>query len=268
MGLRGQVALVTGAGGGLGAVTAEALAYAGAQVAVVCRTPDKVEAVAERILAAGEIGAGLVADVSDPAQVAAMLGAVEQRLGPVDLLVNNAAVVTPIGEPWQEDPAEWWRAFEINLRGPYLCTRAVLPAMLARQRGCIVNIATGAVNRSSAQGSAYGASKAALLHWGASLADGLAPHGIRVFGVDPGLMPGTGMSDVVTRHRAEVRQRLERGDGIPPDRAARLIAWLAAGGPGDALAGRILSVHDDIPQLIARADEIQRGDLYTIRTRK
>jgi NAD(P)-dependent dehydrogenase (short-subunit alcohol dehydrogenase family) len=249
-------------------VTAETLAYAGAQVAVVCRTPDKVEAVADRILAAGEIGAAFVADVSDPAQVANLLDAVERRLGPVDLLVNNAAIVTPIGEPWEEDPTEWWRAFEVNVRGPYLCARAVLPAMLARQRGCIVNIATGAVNRSCAQGAAYGASKAALLHWGTSLAAGVAAHGIRVFGVDPGLMPGTGMSDVVTRHRPEVRQRLQRGDGIPPERAASLIACLAAGGPADALSGRILSVYDDIRDLIARADEIQRADLYTIRTRK
>ena len=139
--LDSQVALVTGGGRGIGAGVARELAQAGMRVAVAARSAAQVEGVAEEIG-----GLAVVADVSEEASVARMVVDVEQALGPIDLLVNNAGVsgsVSP-GPVWEEDPAEWWRVFEVNVLGAYLCCRAVLGGMASRGGGRIVNVGSGA----------------------------------------------------------------------------------------------------------------------------
>lgn len=133
-----QIAIVTGAGRGIGRVIAGELARTGATVALVARSRDQLNDAATEIAAAGGRALAVVADVSDPASVAPMIDRVGWELGPVDLLVNNAAVAAPIGPLREADPAEWWRAVEINLRGSFLCAHAALPARLERRRGRIV----------------------------------------------------------------------------------------------------------------------------------
>ena len=142
--LTGQVALVTGGGRGLGPVIARELVAAGTAVAVMARSKDQLANTVAIIAAAGGRATAVQADVTDAAAVDAAVQQAERSLGPVDLLVNNAAQLRALGEVWQVDPEEWWRDVEVNLRGPFLCARAVLPGMLARQRGRIVNVTSGA----------------------------------------------------------------------------------------------------------------------------
>ncbi len=250
--LAGQVALVTGGGRGIGRLIAEELAEAGARIAVAARTPAQVEETAKRVG-----GLALPLDVSDRASVEQTVERVERELGPIDLLVNNAGVVGPPEPIWEQDPADWWRTFEINVRGAYLCARAVLPGMVARGRGRIVNTGSGSSYLPGSPDTSYGPSKAALGRFGENLAESLRPYGIPVFTISPGL----------------VRTDLTAGfdddaPWTPPELAPRLVRVLASG-RADALAGRYIHAeHDDVEDLIARVDEIRRDDLNALRLRR
>jgi len=257
--LSGQVALVTGGGRGIGAGIARELAAAGMRVVVAARTREQVERVA------AEVGAlALEVDVSDEASVRRIVDETERAVGPIDLLVNNAGIgAMPDGPPiWEgEDAGTWWRVFEINMLGAYLCCRAVLPGMVGRRGGRIVNVGSGGGYLPVAAGrvgsSAYGPSKAALQRFGEILAGQLAPHDVAVFTISPGL----------------VRTALTEGLGdnapwTPPELAPRLVRALATG-RADRLAGRYIHAeHDDIEDLIARAEEIVEQDLNAIRLRR
>ena len=133
--LAGSLALVTGGGRGLGRVLARALAGAGAAVGLVARSSDELAQSVALIEEAGGITAAATADVSDARAAAAAVAAVVAELGPIDLLVNNAGVCGPVGPAWEVDADEWWRTIEVNLRSTFLCSRLVLPGMVARRRG-------------------------------------------------------------------------------------------------------------------------------------
>jgi NAD(P)-dependent dehydrogenase (short-subunit alcohol dehydrogenase family) len=160
--LDGQIAVVTGAGRGIGKVIAIGLARAGASVAVVARSGDELAGTATEITQTGGRAIAVTADVCDPTAVERMALEVEKSLGPVGLLVNNAGVPGPIGPTWETDPNDWWRCLEVNLRGPMLCSRAVLPGMVARGGGRIVNVASGAGTFAIPHLGAYVTSKTAL----------------------------------------------------------------------------------------------------------
>ena len=177
--LSGKVALVTGGGRGIGANVARELAGAGMRVAVAARTREQVERIAEEVG-----GLALAVDVSDEASVQRMVGDTERELGAIDLLVNNAGVMGPSEVPiWEHDgPAAWWRVFEINVLGAYLCCRAVLRGMVERGGGRIVNVGSGSgylPMRAGGRDTAYGPSKAALHRFGELLAGQLEQHGRR-----------------------------------------------------------------------------------------
>ena len=251
--LQGQVALVTGGGRGIGRNIARELTEAGARVALSARTREQVEGTAAEIG-----GLAVVADVSKPADVERMVAETERQLGPIDLLVNNAGVGGAPEPVWEVDPQEWWHVFEVNVLGPFLCSRAAIPGMLERGRGRIVNVGSGAAYLPGSRTTAYSASKAALWRFGEILAGQLRPHGIAVFTISPGLVR-TEMTD---------RSWPEDAPWTPPELAPRLVRVLASG-RADRLAGRYLHAeHDDIEDLIPRADEIEREDLNAIRLRR
>jgi NAD(P)-dependent dehydrogenase (short-subunit alcohol dehydrogenase family) len=251
--LEGQVALVTGGGRGIGRMIARELADAGMRVAVAARSKGQVAETAQEI-----DGLAVTADVSKQEDVEAMTSTVERELGPIDLLVNNAGVGRSPALPWKEDPADWWHVFEINMLGAYLCCRAVLPGMVERGHGRIVNTGSGASYLPSGGGStSYGASKAALGRFGELLAGQVAELGIAVFTFSPGLV------------RTDMTEPF--GDDMPwtpPELAPRLVRVLASG-RADRLAGRYIHAeHDDIDALIERADEIEQRDLNAIRLQR
>jgi 3-oxoacyl-[acyl-carrier protein] reductase len=249
--LRG-VALVTGGGRGIGASIARELASAGMNVAVSARTREQVEEVA------GDIGGlAVVADVSSPGDAEAMVGEVEREFGPVDLLVNNAGVAHWGDKAWEGDPAEWWRVFEINVLGAYLVARAVIPGMIDRRQGRILNTGSGSGYLPGQRTTAYGASKAALYRFGEGLALQLEPYGIAVFTFSPGLV------------KTEMTSRFpENAPWTPPELAPRLVRVLASG-RADKLTGRYIHAeHDDIEDLIRRADDIVENDLNSVRLQR
>ncbi len=254
----GGVALVTGGGRGIGASIARELADAGMRVAVAARTREHVDAVAAEIE-----GLALAGDVSRQDDVERWVAETTAVLGPVDLLVNNAGVAGDSTPLTATEPAAWWRVFEINVLGTMLCCRAVLPQMLARSTGRIVNVSSGASYLPYAGGgtrisTAYGASKAAVSRFSEALAVECEPAGIAVFHISPGLVRTDMTAGVFP----------ETAPWTPPELAPRLVRVLASG-RADALAGRYLHAeHDDVEDLIRRADEIVAGDLNAIRLRR
>jgi NAD(P)-dependent dehydrogenase (short-subunit alcohol dehydrogenase family) len=184
-------ALVTGATHGIGRATAFALGRAGYRVGVCARTAAGVESLVAELRAAGIESAGRAADVADPVQVASAVEHVSQVLGEIGVLVNNAGIL--IARPIEELTLEDWDAtMATNLRGLFLMTRAVLPPMRARGHGDIVNVASLAARNGFAGGSAYVASKHAVLGFGRALMLELRKEGIRVITVCPGSVD-TGM---------------------------------------------------------------------------
>lgn len=178
-------ALVTGATEGIGRAIAFTLGRAGFQVGVCARTPARVEALLADLAADGISAAGLSCDVGDPAQVERLVAHVADRLAPVEVLVNNAGagVIKPFGDITLED---WDRVFATNLRGLYLVTRAVLPAMRARKTGDVINVSSLAGKRGFIGGTAYAASKHAVMGFSESLMLELRKEGIRVTALCPG----------------------------------------------------------------------------------
>jgi 3-oxoacyl-[acyl-carrier protein] reductase len=247
--LDGQIALVTGGGRGIGASIARELAAAGARVAVSARTKEQIEEVAREIE-----GLAVVGDVSSAESVGAMVAEVEGVLGPIDLLCANAGVNG--GAAWSAEPDEWWRVFEVNVLGVFLCCRVVIPGMLDRGRGRIVITGSGAAYLPGLTNIAYSASKAAVSRLGETLAlqlEGRVP----VFVFSPGMVR-TEMTSFAP----------DDADWTPPELAPRLVRVLASG-RADALAGRYIHAeHDDIDDLISRADEIREQDLNAIRLRR
>jgi 3-oxoacyl-[acyl-carrier protein] reductase len=249
--LDGQVALVTGGGRGIGAGIARELVAAGARVAIAARTSDELESVAL------EIGAyPIVADVSRRDAVESMVREVESGLGPIDLLAANAGINQEEARAWETEPEDWWRIFEVNVLGVYLTCRAAIPGMLRHGRGRIVLTGSGAAYLPDSSNSAYSASKAAVWRFGEILAHQLAGR-IPVFVISPGLV--------------RTRMTTWAGEDAPwtPSHLAPKLVRALASGRADALAGRYIHAeHDDIDDLVARADEIRAQDLNTIRLRR
>ena len=241
-------ALVTGGGRGIGARIARALAADGWSVVVGARSRDHIEAVAEEIG-----GRAVQVDVSDRESVERAVS----ESGEIDLLVANAGINDGRGATWELDPAEWWHVLEVNVLGVHLCCRTVIPSMLERGSGRIVITASGAAYLpGAAGGTAYGASKAAVCRYGEILANELRGR-IPVFFFSPGLVQTEMTSNVP-----------DDAPWTPPELAPRLVVALASG-RADALAGRYIHAeHDDIDDLIARADEVVEHDLNVIRLQR
>jgi NAD(P)-dependent dehydrogenase (short-subunit alcohol dehydrogenase family) len=250
------VALVTGGGRGIGAGIARELAAAGMTVAVTGRTASQVEAVAAEIG-----GLALVGDVSRQGDVEAWVARTETELGPIGLLVANAGVTGP-GKPTWETPVEdWWRVFEVNVLGVFLCCRAVLPGMIERGAGRIVNMSSGASYLpGGGDSTAYGPSKAAVSRFSELLEREVASRGVHVFHISPGL--------VRTAMTEDMFPVPDDAPWTPPELAPRLVRVLASG-RADALAGRYLHAeHDNLEALILRSREVVDKDLNAIRLQR
>ena len=242
------VALVTGGGRGIGASIARELADAGMKVAVTARSAEQVESVASEIG-----GLALVGDVTKREDIDRWVS----EVGEVHLLVANAGIGVWEDAAWEVDIDEWWRVHETNVLGVHLSCSAVIPGMLERGRGRIVITGSGASYLPGATSTAYTSSKAAVCRYGEVLANSLEGQ-IPVFVFSPGLV------------RTEMTEGRFPDDApwTPPELAPQLVRVLASG-RADALAGRYLHAeHDDVEDLIRRADELVANDLNAIRLRR
>jgi NAD(P)-dependent dehydrogenase (short-subunit alcohol dehydrogenase family) len=263
--LRGQVAIVTGAGRGVGRAIAAALARSGAAVALASRSVDELRSAATELEALGAEAVVVPTDVIDEQAVANLVAEASLRLGPPTLLVNAAGSWTQVGPVEEADPGAWWSDIEVSLKGTFLCTREVLPGMISRGAGRIVNLSSYAAVSPRPYASSYAAAKAAVLRFSDSLAAELEGRGVFVFAVTPGfvhtqLVERVASSPAGRRYLPELS---ERADALEPERVGRLVADIATGRL-DVLAGRFLHVLDDVDDLVERADEIRRRDLYTL----
>jgi 2-hydroxycyclohexanecarboxyl-CoA dehydrogenase len=239
-----QVAIVTGAGRGIGAAIAARLVAAGAAVAVCDVDPALAEATAAKLEAAGGRALAVAADVADGASVAKAVARVASELGPAGVLVNNAAidVIRPFVETAE---ADWDRILAVNLKGTIVCCRAVLDGMIARGGGSIVNLGSDAGRVGSSGEAVYSASKGGVIAFTKALARETARHSIRVNCVCPGPTETALLAQV-----GEYSQKLLEGlvRAIPlrrvgqPDDVAALVAFLAS---DDAayITGQTISVN-------------------------
>lgn len=237
-----RVALVTGAGGGIGSAIARRLSADGFVVALVDVNAEAVEEAAEGL----PKSAPFVCDVSDAHAVGQLRAAVEQQLGPPWLLVNAAGVFFIHRVPDLEE-ADWDRTIDVNLKGPFLTCRALLPGMLAAGSGCIVNVASTAGLRGGNDRAAYCASKAGLVMFTRSLSLDHGADGVRINCVCPGLIE-TDMADWITSRPEALEQWRQRVPaqriGIPEDIAA-MVSFLASP-DADYVHGAVLVVDGGI----------------------
>jgi NAD(P)-dependent dehydrogenase (short-subunit alcohol dehydrogenase family) len=182
--LDGQVAVVTGGGGGLGSLAARAFAAAGADVAVVGRTAESLQVAADAVRASGRRAAAIVADVTRSGDVSRMVEQVAGEFGRIDILLNNAGVTSPktLGELTDED---WHRIMDTSATGAFYCARAVAPVMMRQREGVMINMGSILSARGMAKRTAYSAAKAAVANLTRALALELGPHGIRVNAIAP-----------------------------------------------------------------------------------
>lgn len=232
--LQGQVALVTGAGRGIGRAAALALARAGASVILAARSADEINSLADEIKHHGGKALAIPTDISDVAQVDYLLVLTLRAFGHIDILINNAALVQPLGKVWETSPTAWQKLIAVNVIGPYLCARAVLPQMIERGSGRIINVSSAVAERNLEGASAYNASKAALERFSGTLAAEVRDMGIVVTTFRPGQVD-TPMQAEIRRTPAHVFPQVSRWEQVyaqgllrSPTEPAQAILWLAS----------------------------------------
>ena len=220
--LTGKTALITGASRGIGEATARHLAALGANVALAARNAVAVRRIADDI---GRPALGLGCDVADWHQSVAAVNRTVEAFGGVDILVNNAGLIDPITRIADADPFAWGQVVDVNVKGAFHMLRAVVPGMLARGSGLVINISSGAATSALEGWSHYCATKAALLSLTRTANKELGPGGVKVVGLSPGTV-ATDMQRAIRSSGINPVSRLEWDAHIPPEWVARAIAWL------------------------------------------
>ena len=253
--LSGKIVLISGGGRGIGRATAEAFAAQGAKVVITSRTAKELNATAKAIKAQGGDVLAVVADVASKTSVAKLMRAATQKFGAIEVLVNNAAILEPVEPLWKAPHKAFLQNLRVNIDGVFLCAQAVLPAMMARKSGVIINISSGAARGNHYGWGAYSATKAAVDSLTRTMANELKDYHIAVNALYPGIAE-TAMQQKIRATEEEqmgggaqwFRERFERGENAPPEYPAKFIVWLAQ---QTELTGQALDIND--PAVKARA---------------
>lgn len=277
--LAGQIAIVTGGGRGIGRAIALGLAKAGASVMVSARSTSEIEETADLIRAAGGKAAACAADVSDLVAVRAMIAATEVELGAPSILVNNAGGGVPGSSgPFEKiEPEGITAGIERNLLAAMILSRLVLPGMLERKRGHIINVASGAGMLGMPYIAPYSVAKTGVIRFSEVLGYEMLGRGVAIFSITPGNVLTkltkpmmSGLDKMIESMPVGAPwiyppgHELETMGWYPPERAAELCNFLASG-KADALSGRFFSVHYNENDILAQADRVVADELYTLR---
>jgi len=273
--LEGKVAIITGASRGLGFEIARNYLQAGASVVISARNGEQLEKAHEQL--AGELTGGNViesvgADLSDAGSADLIAGFTLERLGRIDLLVNNAGMYGPIGPVETVDRGEWLKTIEVNLFGSVLLCRAVLPAMKARRSGKIIQLSGGGATKPMPNFSAYAASKAAIVRFIDTVAEEVREYGIDVNALAPGAMNTAMLEEVLAAGPEKAGQagfdnavRQQESGGAGFDAAAQLALFLASD-VSNGISGKLISaLWDNWTDWPQHLDELRNSDAYSIR---
>jgi len=237
-----QTALVTGASRGIGLAIAAALAQAGIKVALVATNGDLLQTVAtdlRQIAKDPDDVVTIAADISTEAGASDAVAGALAAFGHIDLLVNAAGVLDAEVTAWEADTDDWWRTFEVNVKGPFLLAKALVPQMIAHGGGRIVDLSSGAATRPMDIASAYNASKTALMRFGEHLAVAGYDQGLRVFEVAPGV--------VKTDMTIDAKMHEGRTIWTPVSQTTEMVLAIARG-EIDECSGWYIRVTDDTPE--------------------
>lgn len=255
-----RIAFVTGASHGIGRALAINLSEVGMRVVAAARTTSQLEELAAQF----EV-VPISLDVTDAVAVANAVARVESDIGPIELLVNNAGISGAVGASWLNAPSDWWKVFEVNVLGTFNCCRSVVPAMVSRGRGHIVNLASNAAfyrldeEEDGPISSAYLASKAAVIRFSEALAAEVRASGVSVFSISPGMVK-TEMTESIFADLWDLPDIWS-----PPELAAELIEFIASGAI-DEISGRYIHASsDDWKSFPKRTAEILSNDLQALR---
>ena len=271
MRLDGEVVLITGGGRGIGAAVAHAFAGVGANLALISRTATEVQKVAAELESFGVKALPLVADVSSYSDVERSVSATLSKFGRIDVLINSAGIYGPIGLLSESDIDAWQRTIQINLLGTVNCLHEVLPHMIRRRKGAIINFSGGGAVNAFPRFSAYATSKAAVVRLTETVAEEVREFNIRVNAIAPGAVNTHLLDQVLAAGEragkeflAKSKVQKEKG-GTPPEKAAELAVFLASP-EAEGITGRLISaVWDDWKSLPKRLEELKTSSLYTLR---
>jgi NADP-dependent 3-hydroxy acid dehydrogenase YdfG len=236
----GKTVLITGASRGIGAATARAFADAGANVSLVARSTDAIAALAGDI---GDRALAIPCDVSRHAEVEAALAATARTFGGLDILINNAGMIDPIGHLVDADPEDWAHTIDINLKGVMYGMRAAMPGMIAQGHGTIINISSGAAHGPVEGWTAYCASKAAVYMLTRTADKESRDKGLRIMGLSPGTV-ATEMQREIQASGINPVSQLDWSAHIPPEWPAQALLWMCTDA-ADPYLGADVSLRED-----------------------
>jgi NAD(P)-dependent dehydrogenase (short-subunit alcohol dehydrogenase family) len=271
--LDNTIAIITGAGRGIGEAIALAFAREGADLVLASRTESELRGVAEQVRQAGRRVQIVTADVSVEADAQRIAQTAIDAYGRIDVLVNAAGIYGPIGLTWDVDVEHWVRAIQINLIGTLYCCRAVLPHMIERKRGKIVNYSGGGAASPLARFSAYGVSKAAVVRLTETLAEEVKEFGIQVNAIAPGAVATVLQNEVLAAGEKagplfeRMKRLLETGEGgVPRELPAELTVYLASEA-SSPLTGKLVAAPYDGWQswTTERIEELMAQPWFTLR---
>jgi NAD(P)-dependent dehydrogenase (short-subunit alcohol dehydrogenase family) len=270
--LEGKVAIVTGAGRGIGRAIAVGFADSGAKLSLMARTRKELEETADELRKRGASVRFMAGDVSEQKTVKKLVEGTIKQFGRIDVLVNNAGLLGPIGPLEENDAEQWERAMKVNLFGYFLCCKYVLPHMKSQKAGKIINMSGAGAPNPYPMFTAYSSSKTGVLGLTQTLSAELKGFNIQVNAIAPGIT-NTRMQDEIISAGAKAGEAFQRAKdtkskgGVPPERAADLCVFLASS-ESDGITGRFFSARWDPWQSLKEKAELQRllsSEMFTVK---